>query len=113
MIVHCSQGRDRTGIIVAVLLRALGTDERSVTLDYAETDVRLEVGSRLHRAVVNTGFPLLHGSAHARAGESSKQLLATPRLGSGVPRTTASQDAGRACGLWTTNITATDDTISF
>ena len=49
IIVHCSQGRDRTGIIIALLLRALGTDEHAVALDYAETDVRLQVGCELCR----------------------------------------------------------------
>ena len=57
LIVHCSQGRDRTGIVVALLLRALGTDERAVTLDYAETDVRLEVILRLASgALAKTGL---------------------------------------------------------
>jgi len=51
IIVHCAQGRDRTGIIIALLLRALGTDEHAVALDYAETDIQLQVGGLPHRSI--------------------------------------------------------------
>ena len=52
IIVHCAQGRDRTGIIIALLLRALGTDEHSVALDYAETDIQLQVRGLPRRSIV-------------------------------------------------------------
>jgi protein-tyrosine phosphatase len=43
VVIHCSQGRDRTGIITALLLRALGTDADAVALDYADSDINLQV----------------------------------------------------------------------
>ena len=70
IIVHCSHGRDRTGIIIALLLRALGTDEHAVALDYAETDVRLQVRAG-SSCVIVFGFArypaqLQHTSGHTQ-----------------------------------------------
>jgi protein tyrosine/serine phosphatase len=36
-VVHCTVGKDRTGILVAVLLDALGVDHEQIVADYAET----------------------------------------------------------------------------
>lgn len=36
-VVHCSAGKDRTGLVVAVLLGALGVDDEDIVRDYALT----------------------------------------------------------------------------
>lgn len=41
VIVHCSAGRDRTGMIVAMLLSLLGADFATISGDYALSDRRL------------------------------------------------------------------------
>ena len=38
VLVHCTVGKDRTGVTVAVALRAAGVDERAVVADYARTE---------------------------------------------------------------------------
>ena len=35
---HCSQGKDRTGIVAAIFLRALGIDQEKVIQDYLKTN---------------------------------------------------------------------------
>ncbi|RKP38951.1 protein-tyrosine phosphatase-like protein, partial [Dimargaris cristalligena] len=37
ILVHCSHGKDRTGIIIALLLSLLGVDDRLIVDDYAKT----------------------------------------------------------------------------
>jgi hypothetical protein len=39
VIFHCNQGANRTGIVAALLLDALGVDEDSIVADYALTAV--------------------------------------------------------------------------
>ncbi len=41
-LVHCTAGKDRTGIIVALLLDLVGVDHDTIVHDYALTDVYLE-----------------------------------------------------------------------
>lgn len=41
-LVHCSAGKDRTGIIVALLLDLVGVDRETIIHDYALTDIYLE-----------------------------------------------------------------------
>lgn len=41
VLVHCAAGKDRTGILVAVLLDALGTPEADIIDDYVHTEGRL------------------------------------------------------------------------
>lgn len=45
-IVHCSAGKDRTGLVVALLLSALGVDRESVLDDY-ELTTRLRSGAKI------------------------------------------------------------------
>jgi protein-tyrosine phosphatase len=42
VVVHCAAGKDRTGIVVAVLLRALGVAEDAVVGDYLATAERID-----------------------------------------------------------------------
>jgi protein-tyrosine phosphatase len=38
-LVHCLSGRDRTGVVVAVLLKLLGVDDESIIADYAMSSI--------------------------------------------------------------------------
>ena len=42
-VVHCIHGKDRTGLIIALLLLLLGVDEPTVVLDYAKSELELRV----------------------------------------------------------------------
>jgi protein-tyrosine phosphatase len=41
VVVHCTAGKDRTGLVIALLLLALGADEDDVVTDYAATESHL------------------------------------------------------------------------
>ena len=40
-VVHCYAGKDRTGLVAAMLLSLAGVDEAAIAADYAETDIHL------------------------------------------------------------------------
>lgn len=40
-VVHCAAGKDRTGVVVAVLLEALGVERAQVVADYAATEANM------------------------------------------------------------------------
>ncbi len=46
-IVHCAAGKDRTGVICALTLTALGVDHATIVEDYELTNVAVDYGSRL------------------------------------------------------------------
>lgn len=51
VLVHCSAGKDRTGVLVALLLDAAGVDRDAIVADYAATAERLPaLRARLERA---------------------------------------------------------------
>ena len=41
MVIHCLAGRDRTGIVVAVVLSAIGVPDEEIVADYVASDVEL------------------------------------------------------------------------
>lgn len=41
VLVHCTAGKDRTGVVVALALLAVGVDRESVVIDYASTEANL------------------------------------------------------------------------
>ncbi|SIN71053.1 tyrosine-protein phosphatase [Agromyces cerinus] len=41
VVVHCTAGKDRTGIVIALALLAVGVDRESVVADYASTEANL------------------------------------------------------------------------
>ncbi|GAA1512175.1 protein-tyrosine phosphatase [Agromyces terreus] len=41
VVVHCTAGKDRTGVVVALALLAVGVDRESVIADYARTEANL------------------------------------------------------------------------
>ena len=40
MLIHCAHGKDRTGVIVAVILACLEVDDEIIAQDYAQSEVR-------------------------------------------------------------------------
>jgi protein-tyrosine phosphatase len=40
-VIHCYAGKDRTGLVAAMLLSLAGVDEAAIAADYAETDIHL------------------------------------------------------------------------
>ena len=54
VLVHCTAGKDRTGIVVAVLLRAVGVRRAEVMADYLRTERNLP---RLWAALHAAGIP--------------------------------------------------------
>jgi protein-tyrosine phosphatase len=42
VVVHCTAGKDRTGIVVALALLAVGVDRQTVVADYAQTEGNLQ-----------------------------------------------------------------------
>ena len=42
-VVHCIHGKDRTGLLVALLLLLLGVDEPAVVLDYTKSELEIKV----------------------------------------------------------------------
>jgi protein-tyrosine phosphatase len=44
-LVHCAFGKDRTGIVIALLLSALGVDDETIAADYAVSELLLADGA--------------------------------------------------------------------
>lgn len=59
VIYHCSAGKDRAGVITALLLRLLGADDREIYADYLLTNVALdhELEEARAAAISSTGDP--------------------------------------------------------
>lgn len=68
---HCHGGKDRTGVVAAVLLLALGVDRETVLDDYTET-------SR-HRRVEHQQDSLANMLASGLSPEAAGAVLGTPR----------------------------------
>jgi protein-tyrosine phosphatase len=47
---HCTSGKDRTGLLSAVILTAVGVDEQTVRRDYLASNTHLEAGNRAQMA---------------------------------------------------------------
>jgi protein tyrosine/serine phosphatase len=74
VLVHCTAGKDRTGIFVAVLLGALGVSDECIVRSYAESNDRLGEGFRSEvSALLGYG-----AGGSALAEETLDQLLASP-----------------------------------
>jgi protein-tyrosine phosphatase len=54
VVVHCTAGKDRTGVVVALALRAVGVDRDAVVDDYARTEANL-AGEWLEEMVTLVG----------------------------------------------------------
>lgn len=60
VLVHCTAGKDRTGLVVALALRAAGVEREAVVADYAETaeHLRGEWAEQMLRLVTGRGVEL-------------------------------------------------------
>ena len=56
MLVHCAAGKDRTGVVVAVILEALGVERESILVDYARTNELLDWDRLSITAAAGTGL---------------------------------------------------------
>ena len=52
-IVHCSAGKDRTGVAAALILSALGVDRDNILADFALTDARIRPEQEMARALTD------------------------------------------------------------
>lgn len=67
-LVHCTAGKDRTGVLAAVLLRASGVAPETVAHEYALTHDRIEtLRPRLLAAGASLGIPAEHYAPMLRA----------------------------------------------
>jgi len=71
VLVSCSAGRDRTGIVVACILDLLDVTEEAVATDYARSDSFDPVSGRAHSATIPELFALVRGHFG-----STQQMLA-------------------------------------
>lgn len=61
-LVHCAAGKDRTGVVIALVLDLVGVDHELVVADYRQTTVALPaVGAMLNRDRANQAPASLHG----------------------------------------------------
>ena len=79
-LVHCVTGKDRTGLLAALLLRLVDVPTDLVQADYIESEIRLGVVDSAPRGVMDCVIETLeaeHGSVAAyllRAGASATDL---------------------------------------
>lgn len=78
-LVHCTAGKDRTGVLVALVLDVLGVEEKAIVDDYLETNAQLgaDPGDIVFQHMINAD--LITGSlAHVRArfGSAERYLMA-------------------------------------
>lgn len=68
VVIHCTAGKDRTGVVAALILRVLGVSDDLIIADYAETDANMQRLILAHSA-----------SDHARMTAVPKRLLRAER----------------------------------
>jgi protein-tyrosine phosphatase len=61
VLVHCTVGKDRTGVSVAIVLAAVGVDRAAIVADYARTETLLPASNRAMAAALRRAHP---GSVH-------------------------------------------------
>ncbi|BDZ56026.1 hypothetical protein GCM10025870_30990 [Agromyces marinus] len=107
VVVHCTAGKDRTGIVVALALLAAGVDRESVIADYVVTESLL-AGSgsrRWSRSSAGTASPTLPSCAPSWAEARVRRSSPRSTRSSGGTARCASSSSHRAsttpsCGRW-------------
>lgn len=62
---HCSEGKDRTGIVAALVLNLLGASREAITEDYLKTNIiNLPKAERIQDEVMKTHGPEAAGQAY-------------------------------------------------
>jgi protein-tyrosine phosphatase len=75
---HCAGGKDRTGMLAALLLRLAGVPLEAVDEDYVRSEARLRLGGRAPSNAVAAPRDVVArvlGEAEARHGSSAAYLL--------------------------------------
>lgn len=83
VVVHCTAGKDRTGIVVALALSAVGVDRETVVADYAATQANLDgpwlegmiALVKSHGVEVTPALRIILGGSPPEALEESLDLL--------------------------------------
>ena len=75
-VVHCSAGKDRTGVIVALILSLLGVDDETVAVEYELTEIGL--GTEKSRIIEN----LLARPALEQNREAALRMVGSRRVSS-------------------------------
>jgi len=76
VLAHCTAGKDRTGVFVAILLAALGVRDADIVRTYAQSSALLGTG---FRAEVSTMMELASPDGSPVSGAVLDDLLASPR----------------------------------
>ncbi|MCS4274950.1 protein-tyrosine phosphatase [Mycetocola sp. BIGb0189] len=81
-LIHCTAGKDRTGVSVALLLDAVGTERAAVVENYAQTAENLagEWAERMFAAITAHGVPLTEG-IRALVSASPAEVMAELLVG--------------------------------
>jgi len=76
VVVHCTAGKDRTGVVVALALRAVGVDREAVIDDYARAEANL-AGEWLEEMVALVGRYGIHDTPELRVlmGGSPREAI--------------------------------------
>ena len=69
ILIHCAAGKDRTGVVVALVLESLGVDRRDIMANYLETNAHLDWERLSVAATAGTGV-----------GDNRLDLITQPAL---------------------------------
>lgn len=75
IVVHCIHGKDRTGLIIALVLLLVGLEEETVVLDYAKSEVMPPPMLQWCRTPLTTGLKMCV-SARSLLNRSPQRLAA-------------------------------------
>jgi protein tyrosine/serine phosphatase len=94
---HCAAGKDRTGVLAALVLDAVGVEREAIVADFALTNERLErVGARLRRMPTYANYT---------GALSNKDMSADPQTMIDVLATLDDRDGGGAGWLLANGLT--------
>jgi protein-tyrosine phosphatase len=92
ILLHCTAGKDRTGVVVAILLATLGVPEQSVVADYRRTEYNM---ARVLRRIASTSsHPDLRAAVERVRRERPELLTAPPEAIGTVLAVLAAHPAG-------------------
>ena len=76
VLVHCAAGRDRTGLITALLLSLVGVPHDLIVADYLASDARILAGDLDHQAILEVESALFTAAGTTSAAEIAGLLQA-------------------------------------